>query len=228
MPVSPKAIACTPELHQYLVHHGRATDPLLEELAQVTREAVPRMAHMTLPLEEATLLTFLVNLTGARTVVEVGMFTGSSTIALARGLPAHGRVLTCEIDPGFLVLSTPYLERAGVADRVDVRIGPALATLRSLPRTPHLDLVFIDADKPGYIGYWEELVPRVRPGGLLIVDNSLFSGEVVSPEPGTKAAAVHAFNEHARADERVELVMLNVADGITLARRLDEQGGQEA
>lgn len=182
---------------------------------------------MTLPLEEATLLTFLANLTAARTVVEVGMFTGSSTIALARGLPADGRVLTCEIDSRFLELSAPYLERAGVADRVDVRVGPALTTLRSLPPTPHLDLVFIDADKPSYIGYWEELVPRVRPGGLLIVDNSLFSGEVVSPEPGTKAAAVHAFNEHARADERVELVMLNVADGITLARRLDEQDREE-
>ncbi|GAA1954644.1 O-methyltransferase [Amycolatopsis minnesotensis] len=219
MPGSQKAIAATPEIHQYLVHHGRADDPLLEELARVTRENFPAVAHMTLPLEEAALLSFLVRLTAASAIVEVGMFTGSSTIALARALPPGGTVLTCEIDPRVVEIGAPYLERAGVADRVDVRVGPALDTLRALPATAHLDLVFIDADKPGYLGYWEELVPRVRPDGLLIVDNTLFSGDVVDPEPDSKAAAVHAFNEHARADERVELVMVNAADGITLARR---------
>lgn len=225
MPASHKAITSTPELHDYLVHHGRAADPLLEELADVTAEAAPAMAHMTLPLEEASLLTFLVRLTAARTIVEVGMFTGSSTIALARGLPADGKLLTCEIDPGFLELSTPFLERAGVGDRVEVRIGPALDTLRSLPHEAYIDLAFIDADKPGYVGYWDELVPRLRPGGLLIVDNTLFSGQVVDPEPGTKAAAVHALNLRALADERTELVMLNIADGITLARRLADPVG---
>lgn len=131
-------------------------------------------------------------------------------------------MLTCEIDARCAEIGESYLERAGVADRVDVRVGPALDTLRSLPGIAHLDLVFIDADKPGYLGYWDELVPRVRPGGLLVVDNTLFSGQVVDPAPGSKAAAVHAFNEHARADERVELVMMHLADGVTLARRLAE------
>ncbi|HEX3785488.1 MAG TPA: class I SAM-dependent methyltransferase [Pseudonocardiaceae bacterium] len=216
-----KSIMNSADIHDYAVRHGRAADALLEELAETTRDAVPEIAHMSVPLEEAALLTFLVRLTGARSIVEVGMFTGSSTIALARGMPADGRLITCEIDARFPEISRPFFDRAGVASRVEVRLGPALDTLRALPRTPHLDLAFIDADKAGYISYWEEVVPRLRPGGLLIVDNTLFSGQVLAPEPGGQAAAVHAFNEHAFADKRVELVMVNVVDGITLVRKVD-------
>jgi caffeoyl-CoA O-methyltransferase len=105
-----------------------------------------------------------------------------------------------------------------VSDRVELRLGAALQTLRSLPADPFVDLAFIDADKPGYIDYWEEIVPRMTPGGLVIVDNTLFNGEVLDRDPGEKAAAIRAFNSHAAADRRVELVMLPVADGITLAR----------
>lgn len=105
-------------------------------------------------------------------------------------------------------------------DRIELRLGPAVETLRALPREPHLDLAFIDADKPGYIDYWEELVPRMKPGALLLVDNTLFNGEVVDELPGEKAAAIKEFNEHARKDERVQLVLLPMADGLTLARRL--------
>lgn len=107
-----------------------------------------------------------------------------------------------------------------MADRIELRLGPALDTLRALPAEPHLDLAFIDADKPGYIGYWEELVPRLRPGALLLADNTLFSGQVIDADPGEKPAAIRAFNEHARKDDRVQLVMLPVADGLTMARRL--------
>lgn len=218
--VTSKSVMNSPEVQEYVIRYGRGADPLLEELGIATRAAMPEMAHMAIPLAQAALLSFLVRLVKARTVVEVGMFTGSSTIAMARALPEDGRLLTCEIDPRCRELSQPFFDRAGVSDRVEVRMGAALDTLRALPDTPHLDLAFIDADKPGYIGYWNELVPRLRPGGLLVVDNTLFSGEVVSPGPDSKAAAVHAFNEHALNDSRVEMVLLNTIDGITLARRI--------
>lgn len=107
-----------------------------------------------------------------------------------------------------------------MSDKVTLRLGPAVQTLRSLPAEPFLDLAFIDADKPGYIDYWEEIVPRMRPGGLVVVDNTLFNGEVIDPNPGPKPMAIRAFDAHAAADGRVELVMLATADGLTLARRL--------
>jgi caffeoyl-CoA O-methyltransferase len=214
-------IALTPDLHDYLLVQGRMVpDPLLAELAERTRAAVPEQAHMVVAPEEAALLTFLVRLLGARNVVEVGTFTGSSALCLARGLGPGGSLVTFDISAEWTSLAREFWARAGVADRIESRLGPAAETLRTLPAEPHLDLAFIDADKPGYIAYWEELVPRMRPGALLLVDNTLFSGEVIDASPGEKAAAVHAFNEHARRDERVELVMLPVADGLTLARRL--------
>jgi caffeoyl-CoA O-methyltransferase len=195
-------------------------DPLLAELAERTRAAIPDQAHMVVAPEEAALLTFLVRLLGARNVVEVGTFTGSSSLCLARGLAPGGSLTTFDISAEWTGLAREFWTRAGVADRIELRLGPAVETLRALPAEPHLDLAFIDADKPGYIAYWEELVPRMRPGALLLVDNTLFSGQVIEEFPGEKAAAVHAFNEHARKDERVELVMLPIADGLTLARKL--------
>ncbi|GAB1340208.1 class I SAM-dependent methyltransferase [Streptomyces sp. E-15] len=214
-------IALTPELHDYLLTAGRMTpDPLLAELAERTRALVPDQAHMVVAPEEAALLTFLVRLLGARRVVEVGTFTGSSSLCLARGLPAGGSLITCDISAEWTATAHEFWSRAGVDDRIELRLGPAVETLRALPREPHLDLAFIDADKPGYIDYWEELVPRMKPGALLLVDNTLFNGEVVDELPGEKAAAIKEFNEHARKDERVQLVLLPMADGLTLARRL--------
>ncbi|GGV51526.1 O-methyltransferase [Streptomyces spectabilis] len=214
-------IALTSELHDYLLTQGRMTpDPLLAELAERTRTLTPDQAHMVVAPEEAALLTFLVRLLGARNVVEVGTFTGSSSLCLARGLAADGSLITCDISAEWTDLAHEFWIRDGVADRIELRLGPAVDTLRALPAEPHLDLAFIDADKPGYIDYWEELVPRMRPDALILVDNTLFSGQVIDEFPGEKPAAVHAFNEHAREDERVELVMLAVADGLTMARRL--------
>ncbi|MEV3859272.1 O-methyltransferase [Streptomyces sp. NPDC050095] len=214
-------IALTPELHDYLLTQGRMNpDPLLAELAELTQSAIPDQAHMVVAPEEAALLTFLVRLLGARRIVEVGTFTGSSSMCLARGLPADGSLITCDISAEWASVGRDFWKRDGVDDRIELRVGPALDTLRAMPREPHLDLAFIDADKPGYIGYWEELVPRMLPGALILVDNTLFSGEVVDPLPGEKATAIRAFNEHARKDDRVQLVMLPVADGLTMARRL--------
>jgi len=223
--IAPKALTLTPELHAYLLAHGAGPDPLAAELVDRTRLLVPDQAHMTIAPEEGALLTFLVRLLGARTVVEVGTFTGYSALCLARGLPRDGRLITCDVSEQWTDLAREFWERAGIDDRIELRLGPALETLRGLPREPWVDLAFIDADKPGYIDYWNELVPRTRPGGLILVDNTLFGGEVIAPSPGPKPAAVHAFNAYACADPRVELVMLPVADGLTLARRLTDGDG---
>ncbi|MEU1887096.1 O-methyltransferase [Micromonospora rifamycinica] len=211
----------TSGLYDYLLTQGRmAPDALLTELVKRTHEAAPDQAHMSVAPEEGALLTFLVRLLGATRVVEVGTFTGFSSLCLARGLPVGGSLITCDVSDEWSRLAREFWHRGGVADRIELRLGPALDTLRALPVEPHLDLAFIDADKPGYVGYWEELVPRLRPGALLMVDNTLFSGEVIDEYPGEKAAAIRVFNEHARHDPRVELVMLPIADGLTLARRL--------
>ncbi|MEV4636519.1 O-methyltransferase [Actinoplanes sp. NPDC049548] len=208
-------------LYDYLLAQGRMVpDPLLAELIERTRQAIPDQAHMTVAPEEGALLTFLVRLLGATRIVEVGTFTGYSSLCLARGLTTGGSLVTCDVSADWTALAQEFWSRGGVADRIELRLGPALDTLRALPRVPHLDLAFIDADKPGYIGYWEELVPRLRPGALLLVDNTLFNGEVIDEFPAEKPAAIRAFNEHARRDERVELVMLPIADGLTMARRL--------
>ncbi|WP_299541144.1 O-methyltransferase [uncultured Streptomyces sp.] len=214
-------LALTPELHDYLLDQGRMTpDAVLAELIELTHKAVPDQAHMTVAPEEGALLTFLVRLLGARDIVEVGTFTGYSSLCLARGLPPGGSLITCDVSAEWTALARGFWARAGVADRIELRLGDALDTLRAMPAEPHLDLAFIDADKPGYISYWEELVPRLRPGALLLVDNTLFNGEVIDDEPSAKPAAVRAFNEHARRDDRVQLVMLPLADGLTMARRL--------
>lgn len=217
--VMPKTVALTPELHAYLLAHGAPPDSLLDDLAAHTRELVPDQAHMLLAPEEGALLTFLARLIAARNAIEVGTFTGYSSICLARGLVPGGRLMTCDVSTDWTDVARNFWRRAGVADVVDLRIGAALDTLRSLPAEPLFDLAFVDADKPGYIGYWEEIVPRLRPGGLIIVDNTLFSGQVVDPDPAEKPAAIRAFNTHAAADPRVELVMLPLADGVTLGRR---------
>lgn len=210
----------TTELYEYLLDQGRMVpDPLLSELVERTRADIPGQAHMSVAPEEGALLTFLVRLLGAARVVEVGTFTGYSSLCLARGLPAGGSLITCDVSADWTALAREFWIRDGVADRIELRLGPALDTLRALPAEPHIDLAFIDADKPGYIGYWDELVPRMRPGALLLADNTLFSGQVIDDNPGEKAAAIHAFNAHAREDERVELVMVPIADGLTMARR---------
>jgi caffeoyl-CoA O-methyltransferase len=170
--------------------------------------------------DQGAFLTLLVRLLGARRVVEVGTFTGYSALCLARGLPSDGRLICCDINEDWVSVGRPFWERAGVADRVEVRIGPAVDTLRALPADPVLDMAFIDADKVGYPVYYEELLRRLRPGGLVLVDNVLWSGRVIDPaadDPDT--LAIRRFNDAVAADERVDRVMLSIADGLTLARK---------
>lgn len=210
----------TETLYEYLVAHSTPLAEVDRELIAETRDRLPDRAVMQVGAEQAGLLTLLTRLLGARQAVEVGTFTGLSALAIARGLAPDGRLTCFDISTEFTDLARRHWERAGVADRIELRIGDATAGLAELPDQPHLDLAFIDADKPNYLTYWSLLVPRVRPGGLLVVDNVLWSGRVLAPEPDdVNGQALVRFNDEVVKDPRVELVMLPVGDGLTLAYR---------
>ena len=214
-----KPLPLTPELHAYLVAHGSAPDEIVRELAEETRAALPAEAVMQVAPEQAAFLTFLTRLLGVRQAVEVGTFTGLSSLAIARGLADGGRLTCFDISEEYTGVARRYWERAGVQDRIELRIGPAAQTLRELPRERYLDFAFIDADKVGYPIYWDELVPRMRPGAVIAVDNTLRDGRVLAPR-NADDRAIAAFNDAVIADVRVEAVMLPIADGVTLARVL--------
>ncbi|KAB1922599.1 MULTISPECIES: O-methyltransferase [Micromonospora] len=212
-----KSIPLTNELHAYLVAHGSPPDEIIRDLAEETRSVLPEHATMQVAPEQAAFLTFLTRLLDVRQAVEVGTFTGLSSLAIARGLPEGGRLTCFDISEEFTGIARRYWARAGVQDLIDLRIGPAADGLRELPHERHLDFAFIDADKTGYPIYWAELVPRMRPGGVIAVDNVLRGGRVIAPQDaGDRAIA--AFNDEVLADVRVDPVMLPIADGLTLAR----------
>ncbi|HLU33406.1 MAG TPA: class I SAM-dependent methyltransferase [Natronosporangium sp.] len=216
----PSLLPLTDEVRSYSVRHSTPLDAIANELIEETRALLPDRATMQLAPEHAGLLTLLTRLLGVRHAVEVGTFTGMSSLAIARGMADGGRLTCFDISDEYTSVARRYWERAGVADRIDLRIGPAAERLRELPAEPYLDLAFIDADKGGYSTYWAELVPRVRPGGLLVVDNVLWHGTVVDPPASDPNAQVLAqFNTEVAADDRVDLVMLPIGDGLTLARR---------
>jgi predicted O-methyltransferase YrrM len=216
----PKFTALDRPLYDYLVAHRSPDDDVVQEL----REETARLgddAVMQISPDQATLLRILVAAIGARRALEIGTFTGFSALSIARGLPPDGRLLCLDRSEEWTGIARRFWARAGVADRIELRLGPAAESLRALPEEPTLDFAFIDADKKGYVVYWDEVVRRLRPGGVVAVDNVLWEGEVVRPEEqGENVRAIRRFNERVRADERVESVMLPVADGLTLARRL--------
>lgn len=219
--MSPKSFLLTEELHRYLVSHGSPPDPVAAELIEATR-ALGEVSGLQIAPEQGAFLTLLARVTGARRAVEVGTFTGYSALCIARGLPAGGRLLCCDVSREWTDVGRPYWERAGVADRIELRLGPAADTLRALPADEPLDLAFIDADKENYFLYYEEIVRRLRPDGLVLVDNVLWGGRVVgpgAPADDAQGAAIMAFNDLVAGDDRVDAVMLPIADGLTLARR---------
>ncbi|MGK5734130.1 O-methyltransferase [Streptomyces sp. URMC 124] len=222
---NPKAVLLTPAIHRYVQDHAEPPTAIQLSLIERTR-GLGAPFEMQVPHEQAVLLTLLARLVSARHIVEVGTFTGYSTLALALGLPPDGRVITCDLSAEWTDIAKHAWRAAGVADRVELRLGPASDTLRALPGEPHIDLAFIDADKPAYMDYWEQLVPRVRPGGLLLADNVLYAGEAADHRATGNAAAIRAFNDQVRADDRVEAVMLPIADGLTLARKRDDLTGK--
>ncbi|MFI6147685.1 O-methyltransferase [Streptomyces sp. NPDC051109] len=213
-----KTVHLTPEVYGYLVAQAEPPSRVQEELVERTR-ALGGPARMQVPHEQGVFLTLLGKMVGARRIVEVGTFTGYSTLALAAGLAAGGRVMTCDVSEEWTSIAQEAWKAAGVDDRIELVIAPALETLRALPQDPVIDLVFLDADKPGYRAYWDELVPRLRPGGLILADNVLYGGEAVDAGARGNALAIREFNAHVRADGRTESVMLPIADGLTLARK---------
>ena len=207
-------------INAYLCAHSTPPDAILRELAHETAEWYP--GEVTLPIapEQGTFMTILTRLIGARSAIEIGTFTGYSSICLARGLAPGGHLLCCDLSEEWTSVARKYWERAGLTDTIELRLGPALDTVRSLPRHPQFDIAFIDADKTGYLGYWNEVVPRVRVGGAILVDNTFSHGRVIDAGNESELVqAVRGFNDHAAADDRVEVVMLPLADGLTLARK---------
>jgi len=213
-----KNIVLNARLDSYLRAHAERQLTAQAELAAKTT-ALGEVAEMQIPHEQGVLLTMLVRILQARTVVEIGTFTGYAALALALGLPEGGKVITLDRSTEWLEIATRAWEDAGVAQSIEFRLGLALDSLRAMPAEPGIDLVFIDADKTGYRDYWEEVVPRVRPGGLILADNVLYYGEVVADDASENGRAIREFNERVRADDRTESVMLPIADGLTIARK---------
>ena len=210
----------TPELHTYIVDHSDPVDPVLGDLAEETARLFPDRKGMQISPEQGAFTTLLTRIHGARDVVEIGTFTGYSSICFARGLPEDGTLLALDISEEWTSVARRYWERAGVAERITLRIGPALESLRELPTEPQFDIAFLDADKEGYVDYWEELVPRIRPGGLLLADNTLSHGRVVDPDnTSASVQGIRDFNSLLVSDERVNQVLLPIGDGLTLARK---------
>ena len=219
MSEGPKDARLSPELHAYLVEHGTPPDEIQRELIEVTA-GLGGIAAMQVAPEQGAFMTLLTRAIGARRAVEVGTFTGYSALCIARGLPEDGRLVCCDVNKEWTAVGRRYWERAGLADRIDLRIGPALATLGSLSAAPAFDLAFIDADKAGYLDYYEALLPLMRAGGLVLADNVLWMGRVADPAADDEATqAIRAFNDHVAADARVDCVMLPLSDGLTLLRK---------
>lgn len=216
----PKASYLPADVHRYTTAHTTAPDDLSAELIARTAALFGDNAGMQSPPEQAALIGLLAALVRPRQAVEVGTFTGLAALAIARQLPADGRLLCLDISEEFTAIAREFWERAGVGERVELLIGPAAPALAALPTEPYLDLAFIDADKEGYSAYWSAIVPRMRANGLIIVDNVLWKGRVLDPpadEP--PAVALAAFNEQVIADDRVDVIMLPLGDGLTLARK---------
>jgi caffeoyl-CoA O-methyltransferase len=216
---APKHTPLTPALHEYLVAHGAPPDAVQRALIEETARLGP-IAVMQIAPEQGAFMTWLARALGARRALEVGVFTGYSTLCLARGLPDDGRVLALDVNAEWTALGRRHWEQAGVAHKIELRLGPALESLRALPREPSLDLAFIDADKTGYAGYVEEILPRLHPSGVILVDNVLWGGSVVNPgrqDPDT--LAIRAFNAAMARDPRVDAVMIPLSDGLSLLRK---------
>lgn len=209
----------TDDLYRYVLAHNPPLDAVQRGLVATTYEKFPDVAGMQSAEEQGPLLAFLVRLTGARYIVEIGTFTGFSALSMAQALPADGRIIACDVSEEWTRYGREAWEAAGVADRIDLRIAPALDTLRAMPTDEHIDLAYVDADKQSQIAYWEELVPRLRPGGLIVTDNTLYHGTVLDEGTTGAAAGVRAYNDHVAADPRMDSVLLAISDGLTLSRK---------
>jgi caffeoyl-CoA O-methyltransferase len=214
-----KFTALTTDLYAYVLEHGHNRDPLLRDLAAETAK-LGAISMMQIAEEQGTLMGILVRAIGARSCVEVGTFTGYSAICIARALPADGHLLCCDVNEEWTSIARRYWQKAVVAGKITLKLGPAVETLRALPASTSFDLGFIDADKPNYRTYYEEILKRLRPSGLILIDNVLWSGKVIDPTDNSEnTRAIRELNRFIAGDDRVEVVMLPIADGVTIARK---------
>lgn len=210
-----------PEIDRYAEQHSTPPPDYMQRLADETRQ-LPRAGMLTGPLEGG-FLQMLVHMANARNVLEIGTFTGFGTLSMAAAVPADGQVITCDVDPDAVAIARRYIDESGLADRIDIRMGNALDTIATLEGP--FDFVFIDADKTNYLNYYEAVLPKLAPRGVIAVDNVLWGGRVLDPEgeAGTDGEedtrAIAEFNERVRADERVTAVMVPIRDGVTLIRK---------
>ncbi len=204
------------EIEQYAAEHTSPDGELFERLAEETR-AKTSAPQMMVGRIEGQFLARLVRLSGAKRILELGTFTGYSSISMASALPAGGHIITCDVDPDATAIARRYMDESGYGDRIETRLGPALETIEALEGS--FDLVFIDADKPNYIAYYEAVLPLLSENGLIVADNVLWSGRVLEHDGDDSTRAIKEFNEHVRADSRVTSVMLTVRDGMTLIQK---------
>jgi caffeoyl-CoA O-methyltransferase len=213
-----KFTVLTDELHDYVVANGAREDEVLARVREETA-AMGDIAVMQIAPDQGALMTMLARITGARRALEVGTFTGYSAICIARGLADGGELVACELDPERAAIAERNIEAAGLGDRVDLRVGPAAETLAELAGSEPFDLAFIDADKTSYDAYYEGCLRVVRPGGLILIDNVLQGGRVVDKGADDEnVTAIRALNVKIAADDRVDMTLLPVADGLTMAR----------
>lgn len=217
--MSPRSFLLDEPHHAYVLAHTEPVDEVVHHLTERT-VALGAFAGMQIGPDQQALLTLLTRFAGVTNAVEVGTFTGTSALCIARGLAPGGRLLCCDVSEEWTAIARDAWAQAGVDDRIELRIGPAIDTLSALPADPVIDLAFIDADKVGYLAYYEELVPRLRPGGWIVADNTLWSGRVVDPTArDADTDALRAYNDRVAADDRVDTVLLALADGLTVSQK---------
>ena len=216
---SPKSFFLTKPVHDYLLAHAPPLDDVQRDLIAET-EALGGISMMQIAPEQGAFMAVLTRLIGARHAIEVGTFTGYSSLTIARALPDDGTLLCCDVNEEWTAIARKYWKRAGVDGKIELRLAPAVDTLRALPAEERYDVAFIDADKGNYPHYYEEVLARLRRNGVILVDNTLWGGAVAdanATDDNTKA--IRAFNDVVAADDRVESVILTEGDGLTLVRK---------
>ncbi len=220
MPAS-RADVVDQELADYISAHSTKPDDVQRQLMTATEERTGGASRMQIGGDQGTFFEILASSLGARNVIEIGTFTGYSALSLARGIGPNGRLICCDVSEEWTAIAREHWQLAGVADRIDLRIAPALETIAALPADTQFDMAFIDADKPNYANYFAALLPLMRTGGVILVDNTLWSRRVLDPtQQDDDTAALAAFNKMVADDKRVRCVIIPMGDGVTLIQKL--------
>lgn len=216
----PKHVQLTDDLHAYLVAHSTPPDDVLSRLIDATAEKAGPFSMMQIAPEQGAFLTWIVRALGVRRAIEVGTFTGYSALCIARGLPDDGALTCLDVSDEWTSVGVPFWEEAGVSSKIDLVLGPAVDSLSQMPSEPTFDFAFIDADKPNYAAYLDLLLPRLTDRGVIAVDNVLWSGNVIDESADDEnTLAIRAFNDAVAADDRLDIAMLPLSDGVTLITR---------